>query len=1113
MKKVLFTSILLLSAVSFGGNIYAKDTAGGNNTEVTTPSATQPSVKFTADGNTLTISGQGDLTSYRTTDWSAKVFTDKAVGFVFTDADGKTPVAAGDSYNAGKTYYHATYNYIVVWKDQPVAWNTYFGNVDVKRSWKDNKKANLYMATIDAYNKNVTVGKKVSDNVNWDQEIFGGDWNYTEIDGKKYVKVVEVTGEVPTSSVSFDNLQASGIKLIEVSELQSDFINTKVTYQIKDKLSLFLSSDGGKTFKGLTSGVDYEWTSGDVFYQGTATYAAIKDNNAFFDKMHTDYVQADNTEIPFKELLRRKILEGVSVYDYNAKKEVGVSSYTTVKFVNNGSDPLLIDADVVREILYPTSNGILTTNVTTTKLDLGEATLNELNADIFIPSHDESYKCHKLALNDITFPKTKLTLVFSESTKQDENKMVLPAQLLSNITGYIKTVSIPEGYDRIANGAFSNENKQSVLENVNLPKGLTLIGKNAFQNCNYIKSIELNEGLENIGESAFSGTTLESVKFPSSLKIINDCAFANCHIYNLKFNAGLKYIGNSAFALSNAHTEQVLEIPASVIYIGPYAFNFRQYQDVYFYGEKAPLMPLGSYKLDTNTKDLGTAFPQHTLNGNNGFNPIPEEGEEITGDDTKSGYANRENYKNHGVYLCMLHYPKGLSDENRDTYTDITRVYKTHRTADGGFIATDTGTDEATDKVGKEGADEKLSAGYCHSYVKVTWGYADTYLGEQYIWPSHSQFNRAYCTASHSVKWDGVTPVTCDLSAEEIAALKYAGYDTSETNLNELKKIAHMGTRQFVLANADVNEDKEPEKEPEYPVDVKGGEWWTLCLPFNMTKAMVDETFGKDTQVCLFDRVVRQVNRTTKKNRIVLYFTQNVYKHKTEPKKADGYWNFNEKASAPTDDEIVIYAHESYMIHPTKTGEDAVFAVKNYQPVVGNPTPTVVMGKNEYTGESDTPDNVPYRYVGNYLENVDAQVASQSDTQTATQALTKVKVPKFSYVYASDDKETKFWFLTSDDMTWMPNKCVVQTNTRGDGQNDYEEFFDYTVSSAKQSSFFGEDFIDTPTSIEDEMVIIAGEGSDAPVYSLDGTLVNTTGDLTGLPKGVYIKGGKKYVVK
>lgn len=1101
MKKVLFTSILLLSAVSFGGNIYAQDAAGGNDTEVTALSATQPSVTFTADGNTLTISGQGDLTSCRTTDWSAKVFTDKAVGFVFTDDKG-TKVNAKDSYNSGKTYYEADYKYTQIFDGGlPTQYTNGFGAVNTV--FDETKISNLYSGYHDN-NGNIIIMNKVqaSDRPN----ILGNvTWTY---EGKEYYNYFTCDEELPYgTTIALTDLKTKKVGLLDKAGL---FEHLKVTYEVYGGQSLFVKHAGSDEKTTLVANKTYIYKSGDLFYKGTATYAAIKDNNAFFDKMHTDYVQADNTEISFKELLRRKILEGVSVYDYNAKKEVGVSSYTTVKFVNNGSDPLLIDADVVRGILYPTSNGMLTTNVTTTELDLGEATLNELNADIFIPSQDESYKCLKLALNDITFPKTKLTSVYSESTKQDENKMVLPAQLLSNITRYIKTVSIPEGYDRIADGAFSNENKQSVLENVNLPQGLTLIGKNAFQNCNYIKSIELNEGLENIGDSAFFGTTLGTVKFPSSLKIINDCAFANCHIYNLKFNAGLKYIGNSAFALSNEHTEEVLEIPASVIYIGPYAFNFRQYQDVYFYGEKAPLMPLGSYKLDASTKDLGTAFPQQTLNGNNGFDPLPKEGEKITGDDTSSGYANRENYKNQGVYLCMLHYPKELSDENRDTYTDITRVYKTYRTADGKFIATDTGTDDATDKVGKEEKDEILNAGLCHSFKKVTWGYADTYLGEQYIWPSHSQFNRAYCTASHSVKWDGVTPVTCDLSAEEIAALKYAGYDTSKENLDELKKIAHMGTRQFVLANADVNEDKEPEKEPEYPVDVKGGKWWTLCLPFNMTKAMVDETFGKDTQVCLFDRVVRQVNETTRKNRIVLYFTQNVYKHKTEPKNADGTWNFQPTAQAPADKDIVIYAHESYMIYPTKTGEDAVFAVKNYQPAVGSPTPTVVMGKNEYIGASSAPDNVPYRYVGNYLESVDAQTASQS---VDAQALQEVKIPKYSYVYASDGKVTKFWFLTKDNMTWKPNKCVVQTNTRGDGKRDHEEFFDYNATGAKQASFFGEDFIDTPTSIEDEMVIIAGEGSDAPVYSLDGTLVNSTGDLTGLPKGVYIKGGKKYVVK
>ena len=1108
MKKVLFTSILLLSAVSFGGNIYAQDTAGGNNTEVTTPSATQPSVKFTADGNTLTISGQGDLTSYMTTDWSAKVFTDKAVGFVFTDDKG-TKVNAKDSYNSGKTYYKADYKYTQIFDGGLPTQSNGFGAVNTV--FDETKISNLYSGYHDN-NGNIKIEKKVQTSDN--PKILGNvTWTY---EGKEYYNYFTCDEELSDgTTIALTDLKTKKVGLLDKAGL---FGHLKVTYEVYDGKSLFVKHAGSDEKTTLVANKTYIYKSGDLFYEGTATYAAIKDNNAFFDK-HTDYVQADNTEISFKELLRRKILEGVSVYDYNAKKEVGVSSYTTVKFVNNGSDPLLIDADVVRGILYPTSNGMLTTNVTTTKLDLGEATLNELNADIFIPSQNESYKCHKLALNDITFPKTKLTLVFSESTKHDENKMVLPAQLLSNITRYIKTVSIPEGYDRIADGAFSNENKQSVLENVNLPKGLTLIGKNAFQNCNYIKSIELNEGLENIGDSAFFGTTLGTVKFPSSLKIINDCAFANCHIYNLKFNAGLKYIGNSAFALSNEHTEEVLEIPASVIYIGPYAFNFRQYQDVYFYGEKAPLMPLGSYKLDA-TKDLGTAFPQQTLNGNNGFDPLPKEGEEKTGDDTSSGYANRENYKNHGVYLCMLHYPKELSDENRDTYTDITRVYKTYRTADGKFIATDIGTDEATDKVGKEEKDEILNAGLCHSFKKVTWGYADTYLGEQYIWPSHSQFNRAYCTASHSVKWDGVTPVTCDLSAEEIAALKYAGYDTSESNLDELKKIAHMGTRQFVLANADAFVDDKPEEEPTYPINIKGGQWWTICVPFDMTKAQVDNVFGKDTHVCRFNKVERVVNSEKKEKSIKLFFTNDVYVHKSTKDK-DG--NYTTSTGTPVaDDDIVIYAHESYMIYPTKNNDDAnnMYNISNYTLVTGSPLPTLVEATEQFIGgakESASGDaswNKEYRFVGNYQTAVAVAASEQgnSSEETVARDMKNVTVPQYSYIYAQKKGTSKaqFWFYTGKEMLWGANKCVVQATARDGGKSDFNTYFGGNGSArAKELSFFGTD--DEVTGIENVEIIAGNENDTQIVYNLNGQVVN--GNLNSLQKGIYIKNGKKFMVK
>lgn len=1063
MKKVLFTSILLLSAVSFGGNIYAQDPAGGNNTEVTTPSATKPSVKFTADGNTLTISGQGDLTTWSEVSSELKFTTTGRVKVgTQNNQYNNNSVGASAVYNKDNKYYAYFPKKIAsIYPD-------YVDATSVTYSWNDDKIENLYH-----YDNSQSQWVKV---LGTDLIDFKDTW----VSGKQY-------SNYATSEDGSDRILLADFKA-------GDYFTTTlsgVTFKSNKKANLYVDANGSY----VKIADDAEYDANEVYY--------------YWDASSYDTNVVNFGEISEEQMLKLGYLEH-PVETLSEKLHYYLSNnsgFSTIKFVNEGTkQPLKINNAIVNALLYSNNGATVTCNASLTTLDLSAATCEDLSKEAFANSSNAR---GSLVLKSLTLPLTKTTSVKSETEKVNVDKMVLPSEVLDAFRQLqsLKSVTIPEGYHRLAERAFYNCGNVSEF---NFPTSLQVIGDNAFENCVALKELNLVVGLENIGEKAFYGTSLESVKFPSSLKIIKDCAFANCHIYNLKFNAGLKYIGNSAFALSNEHTEQVLEIPASVIYIGPYAFNFRQYQDVYFYGEKAPLMPLGSYKLDTNTKDLGTAFPQHTLNGNNGFNPIPEEGEEITGDDTKSGYANRENYKNHGVYLCMLHYPKGLSDENRDTYTDITRVYKTHRTADGGFIATDTGSDEATDKVGKEGADEKLSAGYCHSYVKVTWGYADTYLGEQYIWPSHSQFNRAYCTASHSVKWDGVTPVTCYLSAEEIAALKYAGYDTSEQNLDELKKIAHMGTRQFVLANADVNEDKEPEKEPEYPVDVKGGKWWTLCLPFNMTKAMVDETFGKDTQVCLFDRVVRQVNETTRKNRIVLYFTQNVYKHKTEPKNADGTWNFQPTAQAPADKDTVIYAHESYMIYPTKTGEDAVFAVKNYQPTVGSPTPTVVMGKNEYIGASSAPDNVPYRYVGNYLESVDAQTASQS---VDAQDLQEVKIPKYSYVYASNGKETKFWFLTSDKMTWKPNKCVVQTNTRGDGKRDHEEFFDYNATGAKQASFFGEDFIDTPTSIDDEMVIIAGEGSDAPVYSLDGTLVNSTGDLTGLPKGVYIKGGKKYVVK
>ena len=1098
MKKVLFTSILLLSAVSFGGNIYAQDPAGGNAPEVTARSATQPSVKFTADGNTLTISGQGDLTSYTTTDRSAKVFTDKAVGFVFTDDKGNTKVAAGDSYNAGKTYYHADYKHTKVWENEPVGWNTYFGEVTSKKEWKEDKIANLYHGYIDWQGK-VVLDYKVSSSSSMDN------FN-TAIDATKYPDKSQYfisTGDVNLNDpIGVDELDSKGVSFVSFSEL-NEYANSDVTYQVKD-VKLFLSTDGGKTFKGLTSGINYKWTSGDVFYQGTASYAEIENNEDFFGEKgtHSDYIQADNTTLSFNELLLRKITEG---------------SYEKVVFENKSSESCLIDATTIQNILFPNSGE----NTVIKELDLGQATLNNLSATHFGRTGDLA-NCK--SLETLTLPLTNKTIVKSEKTNEDVEKMVVPTNVIPEGYGYtghhLKTIHVPEGYDRVGDEAFKG---RYTITNVTLPTSLQLIGASAFENCTGLTSIVLNEGLENIGEKAFASCKLKDLKFPSTLKIINDGAFYNVYVTNLKLNAGLEFIGNSAFALASKvdkdAVENVVEIPASVKYIGPAAFEFRTYQDVYFYGEKAPLMPLGDSKYNIQGTNV-TAFYAESLMGFGGFDKGSNRKEGELKDNAGEGYANRENYKKStGTYFCILHFPKGLTPTQQAAYSDITREYKTVEEGKTfHYGKTDTNPDTYY-TAGQEQEPLKWYNSEQPASKTLDYGFQDTYLGRQYVWPSQEAWLRSYIVSSNGYNWNGVTPYRPELTADDLATLAYAGYkqadvtdvEKGEYTLDDLRKIAHLGTRQFVLANADVNVDKEEDKEPEYPISLETGKWWTLCVPFNMTKKQVLETFGEDTQLCLFSEVERHTGNGH--NSIVLKFTQDVLNHSTTDsdgnkyKGEDGKWlPIDDDDIVKNDDEVVVWAHESYMIKPMKgknSDKEPTFVVKNYTPVVGNPLPTVVEAQVVKDPLQEADYSNEYRFIGNYLGSTDEK---------------PVVIPQYSYIYAKtgSDPTYKFRFYTGTKATWSPNKSIVQSHDRQGGYLDYKNFFGSDKStlpqSAKQASIFGEEDFGETTGI-DNVTIIAGSDVLTPIFTLDGKMVSVNGSVEGLAKGVYVKAGKKFVVK
>ncbi len=652
------------------------------------------------------------------------------------------------------------------------------------------------------------------------------------------------------------------------------------------------------------------------------------------------------------------------------------------------------------------------------------------------------------------------------------------------------------------------------ITSLSLPGNITKIGDEAFMNMSSLTEVVLPENLTYIGKKAFAGTSLTSITFPANLDKIDDAAFFNVKIKDLKFNSKLRYIGNSAFAWDNvneANGEKVLGaiiIPASVKYIGPAAFFNHQYQDVYFQGGVAPVMPYGGPVVNIKIGNVVecTAFSAHTLMSNNGFDPSSTTTTGGTSDNTDTGYANRENYINGGAYMAILHYPNTVTNtDSLKTFTDITRKYE----AD---------TAEVFNKnhnyaVGKEKT--PLTAFGVKTSEKVNVGYKDTYLGEQFIWPSQNQWMRSYITAVNGVEWDGVTSYRSTLQDWEKAVLAEAGYTTDKYTEDELSKMAHQGTRMFVLANNDAQSEKYN------PGNIKkDGTWWTICVPFNMTKKQVLDTFGSKTQLCLFRSVTREIE-INGKNHILIRFDIDPMKYKTadangkklkydgtDGTHAAGEWKYDEIASDDVvsdnvdDNDIAIWAHESYMIKPSdgeKSDQDPVVTIANYEPVPGNPLPSVVRAETVYKTQDEPTYNNLYRFVGNYESGM--------------------TMPQYSYFYGTtkNDKTEKFRFNTGTTTVWKANKSLIQASAHDGGFQDFQNFFGGSAESAakvKQTTVFGG--IDDPngdTTAIDDVQIVVGNDTLTPIFSLDGKMVSVNGDTTGLAKGIYVKAGKKFIVE
>ena len=87
----------------------------------------------------------------------------------------------------------------------------------------------------------------------------------------------------------------------------------------------------------------------------------------------------------------------------------------------------------------------------------------------------------------------------------------------------------------------------------------------------YCSSITLSEGLERIGEYAFSGSGISSITLPSSLRTIGNSAFQGCKFTSINIPDGVTSIGASAFNSCNKLKD--VYIGSGVTTIGGGAFS------------------------------------------------------------------------------------------------------------------------------------------------------------------------------------------------------------------------------------------------------------------------------------------------------------------------------------------------------------------------------------------------------------------------------------------------------------------------------------------------------------------------------------------------------------